>query len=222
MEKSIPILLSFVLTAVIGNWLVHKWQERNWLNQQRFLGKEKEYAALKDLSEEIGRLLGSRIYHMQRLAFALRASTPEALSVRLAEYDEVVKQWNERLASFYVRLPTMVDGTFGNELEQNFQRHFVELTSEIERLRKQKLTGSVKATDLKHLSDALNRLQGRSINFNKKLIHVVNRRRNETYIGTRLSFNSSTLHGFSNWELIKALFISDVESHSILRPPFDA
>lgn len=99
-SKLLLALVTFVLTGIVGNWLVQRWQARTWIAQQRFLGFEKEYVALKDLVEEIGQLLGARIYYMQRLAFALRSGVPETVSLIAAEHDEAVRKWNERLASF--------------------------------------------------------------------------------------------------------------------------
>lgn len=62
MGSLLAIIVSFVLTGLIGNRLAQAWQARNWLLQQRFLGQEKEYVELKELADEIASLLGVRIY----------------------------------------------------------------------------------------------------------------------------------------------------------------
>jgi len=67
MSAIIAVIVGSILTGLIGNWLVQGWQQRNWLLQQRFLGHEKEYFALKDLADEIASLLGARIYQCRRL-----------------------------------------------------------------------------------------------------------------------------------------------------------
>jgi hypothetical protein len=87
------------------------------LLQQRFLGHEKEYFALKDLADEVASLLGARIYHMQRLALSLRRGSDVQISNRVVDYDDVVKRWNERLTSFYVRLPLLAHSHLDIRLE---------------------------------------------------------------------------------------------------------
>ena len=49
----ITAIISFILTGLIGGRLLQKWQLRNWLNQQKFLGAEKDYIALQELFDDI-------------------------------------------------------------------------------------------------------------------------------------------------------------------------
>jgi preprotein translocase subunit YajC len=45
----ITVILSFVLTGIIGNFLVQRWQQRNWHEQHRLLRLEKEMDELIEL-----------------------------------------------------------------------------------------------------------------------------------------------------------------------------
>ena len=141
MYSLVSVVIGFVLTGVIGNWLIQHWQNRNWMAQQRFNGNEKEYAALKDLTDEIAILLGERIYHMQRLTLSLNMDS-EKFSVRLAEYDDVVKRWNVRLTSFYFRLPLLATSQFSSHLERDVQKKLVSISSSINYLIEEKQKGT--------------------------------------------------------------------------------
>lgn len=67
-------IVAFIFTGVIANWLVQRWQYRNWLNQQRFLGAEKRYELLKSLADEISLNASKRLSSMFRLVASLALS----------------------------------------------------------------------------------------------------------------------------------------------------
>lgn len=223
MDKLATIFLTFLLTGLVGNWLVHKWQARNWLTQQKFLGREKEYAALKELIDEVTRLLAARIYLAQRLTFAIRAASGEAPGSPVSDHDAIVKEWNERLPSFYARLPLLVRDGIGMELETSFHVPLVAITLRIESVKKRKAQNQlVPDSEFAEISHALNRLKGKAVKFNKSLIRFADTLQGEIYVGKRLAFNRANLNQLSTSELIKALFISDVKAHSIVRTPLDS
>ena len=222
MSTIIAVVLGFVLTGLIGNHLVQRWQQRNWLVQQRFLGHEKEYFALKELADEISSLLGARIYHMQRLLLNLRRSSDEQLLNRVADHDDIVKRWNERLTSFYVRLPLLASSDLAIRLESTVQTKLLAAGATIDELVYQTRSGDIpsKYTVASALK-ALNSIQASAINFNKQLLQFVENRRIDVYYGTRVDFSVGNLAKFSTWQLVKALFIRDVNSYSITRPTLD-
>jgi hypothetical protein len=222
MSAIIVVVVGFVLTGLIGNHLVQGWQQRNWLIQQRFLGHEKEYFALKDLADEIASLLGARVYHMQRLLLNLRRSSNEQLLSRAGDYDDIVKRWNERLTTFYVRLPLLASSDLGIRLESTVQTKLQVVGASIDELVYQTRCGNIpNKYAVTNALKTLNSIQVRAINFNKELLRIVEIRRIEVYYGARIDFSVGHLEEFSNWQLVKALFIRDVNSYSITRPTFD-
>jgi hypothetical protein len=222
MSTLITLVLGFVLTGVIGNHLVQAWQQRNWLLQQRFLGHEKEYFALKDLADEVASLLGARIYHMQRLALSLRRGSDVQISNRVVDYDDVVKRWNERLTSFYVRLPLLAHSHLDIRLESWIHIPLSKAGNQIDELVYQKQAGkTIGKSDITNITAKLNKVQGSAINFNKELLGVVEARRMEVYYGRKLQFSLGNLEKFSTWQLVKMLFVRDVNSFSIVRPTLD-
>jgi hypothetical protein len=207
---------------LVANHLVQRWQQRNWLIQQRFLGHEKEYIALKDLADEIASLLGARIYNMQRLLFSLRRSSDEQLVRRVTDYEDIVKRWNERLTSFYVRLPLLAYTDLGPQLESSVQARLQAASATIEELLYKRRAGVVPEKDtVRSASEALSSIQARAINFNRELLRIVESRRVDVYYGTRIDFSAVNLDKFSTWQLVKALFIRNINAYAIMRPTLD-
>ena len=219
----VPFVVSFLLSAVIGNRLLQAWQTRNWLMQQRFLGLEKEYLGLKELADEIVTLLGVRIFCMQRLERVLASGTDTKIDSCLHEYNEALKRWNERLTSFYIRLPILAGNGLAIRLENSIQTELKKTGEAIEELlAKHKASASIPRRQFTQLERDLNAIQGKAINFNKRLLEVVRSRRSDVYYGRRLVFSPQNLKHFSTWQLVEALFVRDIDSLSVVRPPLDS
>jgi hypothetical protein len=223
MTSVTTVVVGFILTGVIGNWLVQAWQTRNWLIQQRFAGQEKEYLALKELADEIAGLLGTRMYHMQRLASNLLHSSDEKLAARVADYDDALKRWNERLTSFYVRLPLLASYDLTYRLERSIQVPLVDTGSNLEKLLNARQSGSVlDQKSIVKIQNRLNSIQGRVVSFNKEMLHTVEARRTEVYYGKKVGYSQENLEHFSTWQLVKAIFVRDVNSLSVTRSSLDS
>lgn len=218
----VTTLLGFLLTGLVGNRLLQSWQARNWLFQQRFSGREKEYVALKELADEIAGLLGVRIYYTQRLVKSFASLSDAKLLEREAEYEQAVKRWNERLTSFYVRLPLLASYDLAKSLESEIQALLVTISEKLDRLLAERSKGNpVSARSLAALDHELTSIQGRAINFNKEMLRRVVSSRTEVYDGKSLDFTRANLAHFSTWQLVKALFVRDIDSLSITRSPLD-
>lgn len=218
----LPVIIGFALSAFVGNRLLQAWQMRSWLAQQRFLGHEKEYAALRELADQVASLLGTRIFHMQRVLRVLGGDIGNDFDIHHDSYRESVIQWNERLASFYVRLAMLLGDRFALNLERRIQNRLVAASSTIDALiRDTKAQKPISRKLIRSVRDDVNRLQGRAIEFNKSLLSAVQQRRTDVYYGKRISFTVGNLKHFSTWRLVKALFIRDIDLYSIARTPLD-
>lgn len=217
------VFIGFILTGLIGNSLLLKWQQRNWLTQQRFLGHEKEYLALKELVDEVASLLGVRLYQMQRLTLNLVRSSEEQFSARAAEYDQAVKIWNEHLASFIVRLVILApNSSFAYKLDSVIQRKLRITGQNIDALVHQRRDGCpVEKKQTVDILEQLDSIKAKARNFNKDLLDFVERRRKKVYYGEKILFSQWTLNRFSTWQLFKALFIREINSYSIICPALD-
>jgi len=223
MSSVLSVIVGFLLSGLIGNWLVQRWQARNWLHQQRFLGQEKEYTALKELADEIATLMGARLYHMQRVAFTLAASRTELLTGRLIDYEAAVVKWNERLTSFYVRLALLSSSELVYRLERTIHTRFQQTGQRLDRLiQARQGGGSINTGAVSEITKELTKIQINALGFNKTVLGIVEKRKSEVYFGIRLRFSWTTMKRFSTWQLVKALFVRDVNSLSILSTTLDS
>lgn len=218
----LPIVISFVLSVVIGGKIAQRRQQAGWIAQQRFSGEEKEYTELKKLSDEIASGLGTRIYSMQRLALQLSASRRrETLDEdALEDYKEAIKTWNYNLGSFYVRLSQLNLDSFRYKLESNLHRAMREQAAAIDNILHNRDDDSGRKLARAVLRE-MNKINGRSIEFNRSLLSRVHTLRTKIYFPKRIVFCRDTMSHFSSWVLIKAIFASDVNGISILRSPLD-
>lgn len=214
-------VVSFVLTGLIANRLVQLWQQRNWIQQQRFLGLEKEYVAVRDLAGDISQSINIRKFHMLRLIRVPAAMNQEQFAERISRHDAVVVQWNERLPQFFVKLKLLCSYDMALRLE-HLQEQFVSLASEFEESVADRRNGKRVSADLvRGLSEKINHLQGEIIAFDTAMLVIAEGKRTKTYFGEVVPYSPRGLTRFSTYQLIKALFISSVDSHAITCPPTD-
>lgn len=222
MGQIITVILGFVLTGLIGNQLVQRWQQRNWVHQQRFLGAEKEYIALRELSDELSKAIAVRLYRMRRLLWSLRRSDTDLIASRLQDYDSTAVAWNESLSSFYVRLAFYVGGGDSISLEHRIHEPFQQAGADLEQLVRLHRSGNSNlGAALTRLELRMNSLQGKSLDFTKDLMRVVERKKRTVYAGTVIHYSRHTIDQFSTWELIKVTFARDVDRFSVRRSSSD-
>jgi hypothetical protein len=211
-------LFAFVLTGVIGNSLLQRWQYRAWLQQQQFLGHEREYIALRDLSADLSKVMGARHYQMQRVISAARSLSADEMETRVSEYAVTLKQWNEELNSYYVRLTLYVDYSRAISLEGEIHQPFVSTGSKIERVVRLKRNAQpVPKGEYAIIERQLKNLNTAIFRYNRDLLREVENIRRRVYYGENIPYSTQFLKVFSTVELIKALFIRDVDGHTIVR-----
>ena len=222
MAPIIAAVITALVTGFLANWLVHRWQQRNWLNQQRYLGAEKEYIVLKELSDEIAALAGARLFRMHRLALVLRHSDDALIKKRLEDYDNAQISWNDKLSSFLTKLRMYTPYRLAVHLEERVQRRFVRVGAQLERATAERLRGNnLPAGSIANLEKVLNNLHGEIITFSREMLRLVLSRRTMTYSGTRLTLSQETLELFPTSQLLKALFKRRAEPLSIVRTAAD-
>ncbi|MDR6742818.1 hypothetical protein RJO15_22130 [Herbaspirillum huttiense F1] len=214
----IPVVAGFILSGLIGNRLLQHWQNRNWISQQRFNSNEKEYAALKELIDEIAQLLGERIYLSQRILLSVAEDPDEKFESKVLDYDDIIKRWNIRLTSFYVRLSLLISEGEANMLERSIQDPMKKLSDVISRLLKKRLESKEGlAQEARAALKSAIVLQANATNFNKRLLDLAINRKKVLYEGEEITFTQANLTRFSTWFLFKALFSRNVNSLTIIR-----
>jgi hypothetical protein len=198
------VLLTFVCTGVVGNFVVYRWQHHNWLSQRRIQEMEALYNALQKTFDELSELAGRRQHRMVRLLYGLRQDDDEVLKKRRSDHDESVAVWNEKLNGLYAKLTIYFSWSFTTRLEE-IQRRFARIDGELVGMATTRSKGNqVSPAHTKRLLDSLNALQGQIGTFNKAVLNEIDRQKKGLYQPVELT--PRALNSFPTWELFKALF----------------
>lgn len=214
----ITVIVGFILTGLVGNRLLQHWQLMSWRRQQNFLGHEREYVAVRDLADQLSNAMGKRLYHMKRLRASIGNMEISEVEDRLKVYDDVVVSWNECLNSYYVKLKIHASVDYAYRLEREVQEAFSSAGADLEILiRRKRIGNSVPKDLLKSLDFRLNTIQGVIGDYSRDLTRKVDDMRKRIYFGEKITYVESELAQFSTWELFKALFVSSVDGHAVVR-----
>jgi hypothetical protein len=224
----VTVILTFVLSTFLGNWLLQRWQQRNWLHQQSFLGEQKHYENLKELCDQILEYSNNRISKMHRLLIVLQIADSDLINTRLTDYDNALVRWNEAFGIFIVKLRFYARYDMAVRLD-DMQSNFVKAGHSLEQLVRSRLSGAnVRNSDIGRLQVTFNELNGRIISYNRDLMRMLAIQKTRTYYGKQIILKRDTLEHFPTWELFKALFKPRIEPLRIVRtptelsPPFDS
>lgn len=217
----LKILFGFFLTGIVGNYLLSRWKRKDWIFQRQLSWQEKEYLDLKQLVEEICTLIGSRVHSLLRYSAILHSNDKDFIEKRIAENDSTTKLWNERIHSFYVRMPLLMQGNKAVDIEKDLQPIFVAISNEIKKLHTQKAAGrKLNSHELSSIQRKIDSLQGKAIETNKEFLHYLISKRN-TIKGEKIEYKIENLQKLSTPQLICSLFTRKIDSLSIMRTPKD-
>jgi hypothetical protein len=126
----VPIV-SILITAA----LARRWQQRNWLVQQRISDQEKRHAETRLLFDEFVAAASERHFRSKRLLWALLSLDTEKTANARSAYDETVVKWNDVDLSRRVRfIKNFVNGTaLYSEIDDRITVPFVEIGRKLEK-----------------------------------------------------------------------------------------
>src|SRR5260221_5193275 len=176
MSAIFPVLVGAIVTGVVGNFLVQRWQLRSWREQQRQMGYQAELEELKSLLGEISTKAADRHNAMRRLVGSLAPQSRAETGAALADYQQQVTIWNATLNSFYVRIRLAVDYGATLRFERDVHRFFVEAGRSIEQVLRSRAGGvETNWSDLIEPKEKLNVLQGKLFSFLRDLTDEIER-----------------------------------------------
>ena len=216
----ITVFLTFALSSLFGNWLLQRWQQRNWVRQQSLLGEQKHYENLRDLCDEILLRSNVRISKARRLLSVFQSNDLDLIKLRVSEYDAAVVEWNEKFGVFLVKLRFYARYNMAVRLDRELQPTLVALGTSLERLTHRRLAGeTVSSHEIGQLQARTNDLYGQIIAYNRDLMNALAVQQTRTYYGKLIDLKPETLEHFPTWELVKALFKPRIERPRIVRSP---
>ena len=219
------VVIPITISVIVGNYLVQRWQQRNWRQQQLLLRGEKDIEALKLAIDELMNLADSRSYRSRRLLLHLRSNQSGTngitkLDAIEAEYVKSVVGWNDKFNSLCARLTMYAPSQHAETLESNIQPQFVEISRRLEYLLKSpNIVQHAFESEKARLVRSINSFNGSVGRLYKVLIRDLKQREELNYLGRQIEFNEYTLDNFSTWQLTKALFKPQQPSLTIFGPP---
>ncbi len=218
----ISSLMSFVFVSVLGAYLSQHWQRASWVKQQRYSGREKEYEALKSLSEEIASYSAKRLYAARRCAELLHIEDDASFDQSVSQYGQAVADWMDKLQSFYVRLTLYADyQEFTLGLEANVHNRFYRVGGYIEKLIRIRRKSGVLSRPPASLFADLDAIQAQLFKFNRNMLRLVEERRAEIYFGVKIPYDAYNFRKLTTPELLQLLLKPRVELLGVFRPSFD-
>ncbi|HRD46341.1 MAG TPA: hypothetical protein PLF78_07665 [Caulobacter sp.] len=215
------VLVGALTTAVAGNWLVQRWQQRNWLRQQVYSIHERDFATLKELADQVASAISARLQAMRRLNYAIHRAEVTDMERCLEKYKLVLDSWNENLSIFFKNLTLYADYRFTQTLEDPVHASFVSAGRMLEQYVRNRRAGLPEIGLYPEIDRKLNDIQGLSFQYNRDLLLYIQTKDKEFKVGKRISYAEHNLHLFSDVELIKALFVPSIENHAVFRSPID-
>ena len=205
--SSFPTLIASVLfSGILVNWLIYRWQYRNWINQQRLTRAGNELVELKKLADTIRALSDARNYRARKVCRSIGAVSNEELQDLRRQHDVAVTNWNDQWNYFCVGLTLYADFVgFSKRLESGLQSRFVKAGG----LLKYCLDHSDSADLIyakKELEEVLNAISGETFNFSRDLQNLIRGKEQDAYSDPKEQITRANLHQISTFELLKGLF----------------
>lgn len=206
MTTFFTIFFSFVLTGLVGNAVVARYQYRNWIAQQKVgLAQQRNLQQIA-LHEELERLASARRFHALRFAYALMGDDQELMEDRLRELDKTVVQWNERYTSFLARLRIYRPFRVAIHVEDFIHTPLASCTTELLALRSEPT--EIRRTKIKEkkFEKRLNDVNGSIIAFSRDYLTELDRQASVVIDPDTNKFTRESIEYFSTLFLFKALF----------------
>ncbi len=214
----ITAIVGFLLTGVLGNYLIQKWQLRNWLTQQKFSSIEKEYSEIKELAEEFSKISNERLFSMRAVLYSLKINDKQLHKTRKNEYRDSIKTWNQKYGYFSAKLPFLMSQLQTQYFDEQIHKQLVAASSLLDNAISNKSSTPTINAKIENILIEVNRA---CIKLTNEILQAAKRKHMSIHKETKLPYDSHSIEKYSIWQLIKALFIKDVNSFSVVRSPLE-
>lgn len=199
-------LLTVLASGVFVNWLVHRWQLRNWVNQQKMIRVTNDLQELRKLADTIRSLADARNYRARKICRSYGVATEEELRELKLQHDTAVTTWNDNWNYFCVGLTLYADFVhFSQRLEKNIQMRFVKVGSRLKYLVKETNPDQIKFYK-SDIEVTLNEISGETFNFTRDLQNLIRKQEQVAYSDPKDKITRDNMHEMSILSLFKGLF----------------
>jgi hypothetical protein len=210
------VIIGAVITGIIGNKLVQRWQLRSWYSQQRQITKSAELQELQTLYNEITSAANNRL--MATLYLLRSIGDKGNIEDRKKEYRKSVVNWMDQLSGFYSRLTVFASYSLTLRLEHDIHRRLIEAGARTAHLSEQNDLGKFKSEERANIEALLNRCQADLNNFSRDLLNRIVEQRNHILEGKKYFYTHGDFDKFSTLTLFKLLFHRRIDTFYVVRP----
>ncbi|WP_257539138.1 hypothetical protein [Sphingobium sp. CFD-1] len=213
MSLMLQSVFGFFLTAIVGGWIANRWQQRAIKEARFFDASRLSYDRMTRAAEDLSALSGRRVYAAQRVC--LLDGADNAFPEAVAQFRKINLEWNERLMEIELSIRTLFRHSQLTSFE-NIQQQMANVTRAVGQI----AAGDESISRKRILSDLV-KIRHRLFQFIQEMIREAALLNRQMHFGVRVEYDSHGLDRLSNLTLIKLLFVSSIESDSIVRPPSD-
>jgi hypothetical protein len=197
----IKIIITFILTGVLGALLSQRIQKKNFLYQVKITKTQKESERLKELASNIEKDAGMRIFYGRNIIENFISNNKDEVEKLRPDYRQSVVHWNENLSSYYIELRSLNLTHLAIDLEKNVHNNLFDVHRIIDdAIRKDKKLNLSKLGEKHSLAfDGLRKIS-------KELINISDEKWSSIKNGNSEHLNQNNLHKASFYTLIFALF----------------
>jgi hypothetical protein len=113
------ILLTFSLTIVVGGFLTHRYQRKNFIYQTKVIKTQKDIEKIKELSNRIETLAAIRMFYGRNLLDVFSHDSDSEVNIARNQYRSSVIGWNESIQQFFLELRSLGLVQLALDLERN-------------------------------------------------------------------------------------------------------
>jgi Putative peptidoglycan binding domain len=178
----LPLIVGFLLTSVLGGLLGYLFQRRTWAHQHEMQQRDQERQQALRTFEEVSRLLDRRLYRMRRLYWAARSRAHETgerseLASALADYREVLIEWNDNLNRILALVHTYFGSQVREQLEDDVYEGFATLGRGLDEIVRMVSAAEDKRIEVPTFGYLVNRLGRRVYQLNVHMLNLLERDR---------------------------------------------
>lgn len=208
----LKIIISFVLTGVVGVFITARVQRTNFINQTKISKAEKDLEKTKEIIKRIESLSSIRIYTAKVVTANLSEGLllPEDDPSRI-EYRKAVFEWNINLQSIFIELRGINLNYYAITLERDVQVNFKESHDLI----RAKISNN-SIVNSNEILESINIAYKETRSLSYDMLKTANEKWKKTLDGNLDNLNTYNMDRATIWTLIKALFYKDPRSLRVI------
>ena len=155
---------------------------------------------------------------MRAVLYSLKIGDRQLHENRITEYRDALKTWNQKYGYFSAKLPLLMDQSQTRYFDEEIHEKLVAASSLLDKAIAANAGNPSTRPAIEH---ALSQINGACIRLTNEILQQAKRKHGSMYKEMRLSYTIGNIDKYSTWQLIKALFIKEVNSFSVVRSPLE-